>query len=122
MNYVKAVRLRWDIMVAAAMIAFVSSFAGAVTVRYVPSTYLRSALAAIAVYTFWRKDLGGQAVLRYSGRKELLLAVVVGAVIGFYDGFLSLAQVVFLFLFLSVCLVMISYRLQLLLGCHYCSE
>lgn len=87
MNYVKAVRLRWDIMVAAAMMAFVSSFAGAVTVRYMPSTYLRSALpfvlAAIAVYTFWRKDLGGQAALRYSGRKELLLAVVVGAVIGF---------------------------------------
>nr|WP_315468862.1 TSUP family transporter [uncultured Undibacterium sp.] len=90
-NYVKTVRLRWDIMVPAAMIAFVCAFAGAVTVTYVPSTYLRRALpfilVAIAAYTFWRKDLGAQTVLRYSGRKELLLALIVGAAIGFYDGF-----------------------------------
>lgn len=90
-NYVKAVQLRWRIIIPAGFMAFAWSYAGAIAVTHVPPTYLRKALpfilVAIAVYTFWKKDLGTRAVLRYSGQKELLLALLVGAVIGFYDGF-----------------------------------
>lgn len=90
-NYVKAVQLRWRIIIPAGFMAFAWSCAGAIAVTHVPPTYLRKALpfilVAIAVYTFWKKDLGTHAVLRYSGQKELLLALLVGALIGFYDGF-----------------------------------
>lgn len=91
MNYVKSVRLPWSVIVPAGFVAFMFSFVGAITVTYVPPTYLRKALpfllVAIAIYTFWKKDLGVNSVMRYSGRKELLLMLFVGGLIGFYDGF-----------------------------------
>lgn len=91
MNYVKSVRLRWSVIIPAAFVAFVFSFVGAITVTYVPPTYLRKALpvvlVVIAIYTFWKKGLGTHTVTRYSGRKELSLALLVGGLIGFYDGF-----------------------------------
>ncbi|WP_395005563.1 sulfite exporter TauE/SafE family protein [Undibacterium sp.] len=90
-NYVKAVRLPWVVVIPAGFVAFAFSFAGAITVTYVPPTYLRKALpfvlVAIAIYTFWKKDFGVHTVARHSGRKEMLLALLVGALIGFYDGF-----------------------------------
>ncbi|MFZ6818877.1 TSUP family transporter [Undibacterium sp. Ji22W] len=90
-NYVKAVRLQWHIIIPAGVMAFILSFAGAMTVTHIPPTYLRKALpfilVAIAIYTFWKKDLGAQSKRLHSGRKELILAVLVGGVVGFYDGF-----------------------------------
>jgi uncharacterized membrane protein YfcA len=91
MNYVRVVRLPWHVMIPAGLMAFALSFTGAITVTHVPPTYLRRALpfilVVIAVYTFWKKDLGVRAVMRYSGRQEVLLALLVGALVGFYDGF-----------------------------------
>ncbi len=90
-NYVRSVRLPWAVIVPAGFVAFAFSFAGAITVTYIPPTYLRKALpfvlVAIAIYTFWKKDLGAHTLTRYSGRKELWLALLVGGLIGFYDGF-----------------------------------
>jgi uncharacterized membrane protein YfcA len=91
LNYVRAVRLNWQVILPAALMAFLFSFAGAVTVTQIPSTYLRRALpfilVVIALYTFWKKDLGAQYRPLYFGRKELWMAMLVGALIGFYDGF-----------------------------------
>lgn len=91
LNYVRSVRLQWQIIIPACVMAFIFSFGGAITVTHIPPTYLRKALPfiliAIAIYTFWKKDLGAQSNLLHSGRKELLLALLVGAVVGFYDGF-----------------------------------
>jgi uncharacterized membrane protein YfcA len=91
MNYVRTVQLKWRVILPAALMAFLLSFAGAVTVTHIPPTYLRKALpfilAMIAVYTFWKKDLGSHFRPLYSGSKELYMAMLVGAVIGFYDGF-----------------------------------
>jgi uncharacterized membrane protein YfcA len=91
LNYVRTVQLKWHIILPAAFMAFLLSFAGAVTVTHIPPTYLRKALpfilAMIAVYTFWKKDLGSHFRPLYSGKKELWMAMFVGACIGFYDGF-----------------------------------
>ncbi len=91
LNYVRAVRLNWLVILPAALMAFIFSFAGAVTVTQIPPTYLRKALpfilVLIALYTFWKKDLGVHYRPLYSGRKELWMAMLVGVVIGFYDGF-----------------------------------
>ncbi|MBR7800594.1 TSUP family transporter [Undibacterium fentianense] len=90
-NYVRSVRLDWALVVPAGILAFCFSFLGAITVTHIPPTYLRKALpfilASIAVYTFWNKNLGQQSVARWSRRDELWLVLLVGAAIGFYDGF-----------------------------------
>ncbi|MBY0572136.1 MAG: TSUP family transporter [Undibacterium sp.] len=91
LNYVRSVRLNWQVILPAAVLAFLFSFAGAVTVTHIPPTYLRKGLpfilAAIAVYTFWKKDLGAHFTPLYSGRQEVFVAMAVAAGIGFYDGF-----------------------------------
>ena len=40
-----------------------------------------------AAYTLWHKDLGQVHRPAHTGRRELLFAVLLGAGIGFYDGF-----------------------------------
>jgi uncharacterized membrane protein YfcA len=106
-NYVKTVRLPWLVIIPAALTAFCLSFVGAITVTYLPPTYLRKALPfillLIAIYTFWKKDLGSHFKPLYFGRREIFMAMFVGACIGFYDGFFGPGTgSFFIFLFVRV--------------------
>lgn len=90
-NYMKAVRIQWCVVLPSALVAFICAFAGAFTVTHLPPTYLRMALpfilAAVALYTFMRKDLGTHHKPIFSGDKERSVAMLIGAGVGFYDGF-----------------------------------
>ena len=44
-------------------------------------------LGAVLLYTLAKKDLGREHLPRFSGRTEVLVASLIGGVIGFYDGF-----------------------------------
>jgi uncharacterized membrane protein YfcA len=91
LNYVRAVRLRWDVVLPAALMAFLLAFCGAYAVTQLPPTYLRKALPLIllgvALYTFKKKDFGSVHAPRYQGAGERWMAMLVGGGIGFYDGF-----------------------------------
>lgn len=90
-SYLRAVRLRWSMVLPAALLAFAFAFAGAMAVTHLPPGYLRKGLpfvlAALALYTFHKKDLGVHDCPRWPAARENLLAMIVGAAIGFYDGF-----------------------------------
>ncbi|MCU6434346.1 TSUP family transporter [Undibacterium sp. Jales W-56] len=90
-NYVKIVRVRWAMVLPAALVAFILSFAGAFTVTHLPPTYLRKALpfilVAVALYTFKKKDFGTSHTPLFTADKERWMAMLVGGGIGFYDGF-----------------------------------
>lgn len=90
-NYARRVRVAWSAAAPAAVAAFVLSFAGAYTVTRIPPDFVRSLLpcilVAVAVYTFKKKDLGSIHAPLHSGMAEKMVAVGMGAVIGFYDGF-----------------------------------
>lgn len=90
-NYARRVRLAWSAAAPAALAAFALSFAGAYTVTRVPGDFVRSmlpvVLLAVAVYTFRKKDFGAVHAPIHSGAMEKVLAVGMGACIGFYDGF-----------------------------------
>lgn len=90
-NYLRKVSLRWSLIIPSAIAAFCFAFFGAITLSYVPPTYLRKVLpfvlALIAIYTFMRKDLGTQHQSRWDHKRELWLGLGFGALIGFYDGF-----------------------------------
>lgn len=81
----------WRIVLPAATAAFLMSFLGAKAVTLVPTAFLRplilGLLVFVAVYTFVRKDFGSIHRPREFGRKELIAAVLLGGLIGFYDGF-----------------------------------
>lgn len=90
-NYARRVRVAWSAAAPAALAAFALSFAGAYTVTRVPADFVRTLLPclliAVAVYTFRRKDFGSTHAPVHSGHTEKLVAVGMGACIGFYDGF-----------------------------------
>ncbi|WP_423679111.1 MULTISPECIES: sulfite exporter TauE/SafE family protein [unclassified Undibacterium] len=90
-NYLKKVRVRWAMLVPAALMAFLFSFFGAYLVTHIPPTHLRKTLPfvliAVAIYTFKKKDFGSADKPLFSGNKEIRLAMLVAAAIGFYDGF-----------------------------------
>jgi uncharacterized protein len=91
LSYARRVRVAWSTAAPAALAAFVASFFGAWTVSRVPADFVRGllpfVLVAVAVYTFRKKDFGSIHSPLHSGLKETVLAVLLGGVIGFYDGF-----------------------------------
>src|SRR3954454_7844042 len=73
--------------------ALASSFAGASVAALLPAGVFKPvivvALVGIAVFTALRPSLGDVTALRHSGRRHLVVAGAVGAVIGCYDGILG---------------------------------
>lgn len=89
--YARKIRLAWTTAAPAAVAAFCLAFVGAYTVTHVPSDFIRKLLpfilVAVAIYTLKKKDFGSIHAPLHTGRAEQLRAILIGACIGFYDGF-----------------------------------
>lgn len=76
-----------------AVVALAGSFGGAIVATLLPAEVIKPvivlALIGVAVFTAARPQLGRDSGLRYSGRRHLVVALVIGLVIGFYDGVLG---------------------------------
>ena len=90
-QYNQRVQLAWRALLAASLLAFLGSWAGAYLLTMVSPHYLRQALPALLVgllaYTLWNKQLGQHHEPRFSSRKQAFFMAGIGGVIGFYDGF-----------------------------------
>lgn len=90
-EYSRRVRIDWRVVLPAGSSALVFAFLGARAVTLLRVDYLRPLvlvlLILVAVYTFWRKDLGALHAPRSGAGRERLLGIGTGMVIGFYDGF-----------------------------------
>ncbi|MBX9798869.1 MAG: TSUP family transporter [Burkholderiaceae bacterium] len=90
-GFARKVKLQWSTAAPAAMAAFAFAFIGAFTVTQIPSEFMRKLLpfilVAVAIYTYRKKDFGSVHAPMHVGGKEKGIAILVGAGIGFYDGF-----------------------------------
>lgn len=90
-RYAGQVPMQWRAVAPAAIAAGTFAFLGARVVSQLPKEALPplvlGLLVVIAVYTFWRKDFGALHAPRLPGRQEILFGILVGSLIGFYDGF-----------------------------------
>ena len=90
-QYAKRIRFNWKVLLFISLFSFLFSFLGARTVSYLDSEALKPLiliiLIAIAIYTFIKKDLGNVATKDLSTTKKMIFGALIGAVIGFYDGF-----------------------------------
>ena len=90
-QYSRRVEMRWHAMLPAALAGFSASVAGAWAVTVVSPDFLRKLLPLVLVcvlgYTLVKKELGRHHTPRYAGRAEWMAASLIGATIGFYDGF-----------------------------------
>lgn len=90
-QYSRRVSIPWRVALPGAIAALVGSWYGAKAVAYLPPTVLRPLilllLILVAIYTFLRRDLGTISTEPEHGRRSTAIALGIGAVIGFYDGF-----------------------------------
>ncbi len=90
-HYAKQVSMPWRTTLPAAIAAFAFSYLGAAAVAWLPREMLRPLILLLligaALYTFYRKDFGAVHRPLHAGHQELLWATLLGALIGFYDGF-----------------------------------
>jgi uncharacterized membrane protein YfcA len=90
-RFAHRVAIPWRSVLPAAIAAFVLSYAGAMTVTLLPPVVLRPLvlvlLIAMAIYTYVQKDFGAVGREGAGGRNKGFAAVLLGGVLGFYDGF-----------------------------------
>jgi uncharacterized membrane protein YfcA len=106
-QYLRRVSLSWRVLAPAMGLAMVGSFVGAWVVTLVSADYLRKALpfvlVAVLLYTLVKKDMGQEHTPHHNERQQIWLAALIGAGIGFYDGFFGPGTGSFLvFLFVRV--------------------
>lgn len=91
LRYARRIALPWGVALPAAGAAFASSFLGAMAVAWMPKDVVRPLVLALLVgvlaYTVARPEFGSSAGVRSAVRELRGRALVVGAVLGFYDGF-----------------------------------
>ncbi|MEA2573002.1 MAG: uncharacterized protein QOH93_300 [Chloroflexia bacterium] len=99
-QYVRRVSLDWRAILPAIVPAVLFSLLGAQTVSSMNAETLRPIvpvlLIAVAVYTFVKKELGTSHRPWLSRKAQLWVSLVVGAALGFYDGFFGPGQGSFL--------------------------
>lgn len=90
-QYARRVQLPWRLLLITAVTAFVFSFLGARAVSVFNPDALRPMiivlLVAVFVYTLIKKDLGSLHAPKLSPMQQRVCGVLLGVVIGFYDGF-----------------------------------
>jgi uncharacterized protein len=92
-QYLKKVTISWKLVATICTIAFFASFAGSQLLSVVSNQFMKPVLFVVliivAIYTFFKKDLGMHEAKDHSGKRQLALAAAISLVIGFYDGFIG---------------------------------
>ena len=106
-RYARHVAFDWPTILPAAITAFIFSFLGSRTVALLNTALLRPVvlvlLVVVAIYVFFVKELGIVHRPKHAPKKAQLLGILVGAALGFYDGFFGPGTGSFLiFLFVGV--------------------
>lgn len=90
-RYSQHIAVPWRTVIPASASAFLLSGCGAFTVGYLSNRFMKPMililLILMAVYTAWKKNLGHRHNPRFTAAWQPWIAVIMGAVIGFYDGF-----------------------------------
>jgi uncharacterized protein len=90
-RYLKSTKVIWKAIIPALISCMIFSFLGAKMVSYLNKDYLRIVilimLIAVAIYTFVKKDFGLHHSPKLNRKETTVLGIVVGSLLGFYDGF-----------------------------------
>ena len=92
-QYQKKVVLNFKYLLPMAIIAFIMAMLGSLLLTEVSNRFMKPILICvlfiIAIYTFFKKDLGEENHQIISTEKEIVYATLISLSIGFYDGFIG---------------------------------
>lgn len=90
-QYARRIQFHWHMLAGAVIMAFAFSYLGAKLIPYLPKEYLRPIMLVLMIlmvaYTFHKKDLGHTHQPKFQKSGERYAGLLLGATIGFYDGF-----------------------------------
>jgi uncharacterized protein len=92
-QYIRHVGVDLTLVLTAGISAAISSFGGTFAMGLVSSEVFKPMLLGIivilAVYTFFNRQLGIEHAPTHSGTKLWMMSIAIGAVLGFYNGFIG---------------------------------
>lgn len=92
-QYLKKVNVNWKILGIMMALTFPSAFLGSTLLTYISDDFMKPLLLVIlsllAIYTYAKKNFGQHQVRDISVTTQILNAVGISFVVGFYDGFIG---------------------------------
>lgn len=92
-QYARHIETPWRAVLPMALAALVMGFVGAATVSHLDNRLLKPVILGVLVlvlaYTLWKKDFGKRHAPRLSTLQQVVVGLLAGSAIGFYDGFLG---------------------------------
>lgn len=92
-QYLKKVVIQWKLLLIMMFLAVPSAFLGSTILTYVSNDFMKPlllvVLSLLAIYTYARKNFGQQVAKDYSNTTQVLYAVLISIIVGFYDGFIG---------------------------------
>lgn len=92
-QYLREIKMNWKLLIVMMILAVPSAFLGSELLTHVSNSFMKPLLLVIlsvlAVYTYAKKNFGQHADKSHSNTQQLLYAVIISVVIGFYDGFIG---------------------------------
>jgi len=92
-QYLKKVDMNWRLLIIMMLLAFPSAFLGSTLLTHVSNDFMKPlllvVLSLLVVYTYAQKNFGQHIVKTHSATIQILYAVVISFVVGFYDGFIG---------------------------------
>lgn len=90
-QYSKRIKFNYKLVLLIAVFAGVAAFSGAKVVSHINVKELKPLilviLIGIAIYTYFKKDLGAVRTKKVTPNKQYFYGALLGTVVGFYDGF-----------------------------------
>jgi hypothetical protein len=92
-QYVKSVKIRWKLLIIMMVLAAPSAFLGSTLLTYVSNDFMKPLLLVILsmllLYTYAKKNFGQHTDKSHSMTQQILYAVIISIIVGFYDGFIG---------------------------------
>ncbi|HVG13331.1 MAG TPA: TSUP family transporter [Chitinophagaceae bacterium] len=92
-QYLRKVKLNWQLVPVICTIAFFASYAGSELLSNVSNSFMKPVLLVVlllvALYTFSKKNFGQQEHKIHTNNSLYIYGIVIALVIGFYDGFIG---------------------------------
>lgn len=92
-QYLKKIEINWKLLSIMMILAVPAAFAGSTLLTYVSNDFMKPllliVLSLLVIYTYVKKNFGQHAAKSHSPKQQIMYAVLISFIIGFYDGFIG---------------------------------
>lgn len=92
-QYLKKIKMDWKLLLIMMVLAVPSAFLGSTLLTYMSNDFMKPlllvVLSLLVIYTYVKKNFGQHANKSHSVKQQILYAVLISFIIGFYDGFIG---------------------------------